>query len=90
MIGAVTGRTVLVAVAEVGWQQVVDDVEQIGVTAGAGFDQCNAGGGVRAEDLHKSVTLSGNELCHLGRDVDGLRSSSSAELYDLRVQGQTV
>ena len=87
VIGSVPGRTVLVPVSEPGRQDVVDDVEEVGVAAGSGFDQRNTGGGVGAEDLDDPVTLAGDEAGHLGSDVDRLRLGSGPEMQYLAVHG---
>lgn len=85
VIGPVTGRAVAMAPAVVARQDLVKSDQQVVVAAAAQLHHDQAGGGMWHEDDQQAVTLAGDELGALGRDVERTapRAGLDAELGPL-------
>ena len=76
MVGPMAGRSVNMAPPEIRREHVVDDVEQVGITSSSRLDESNPCRGMRAENLHDPIALTGDESPNINREVNDLRARS--------------
>ena len=85
MVGPMAGRSVNMAPPKIRREHVVDDVEQVGITSSSRLNESNPCRGMRAEDLHDPIALTGDESPNINREVNNLRARSRMYLEHLCV-----
>jgi predicted DNA-binding protein (MmcQ/YjbR family) len=89
MVGTVPGRSVAVHVPRVAGQEPVERVDEVRLGTGAEFDERDAGGGVRHEDIEQSVAPLGAETLDIAGEVGELASAHVDAQLD-RVHGRGI